>query len=55
MPRAPAVYGQVELHVALEHTLSEKKAEQEKALTIIQEEENHARELCKVRAQLRGS
>ena len=39
---------QVELNAALERARSEKKIEQEKALTAIQEEEDRARERCKV-------
>lgn len=40
---------QIELHDALEHARSEKRAEQDRALAVIQEEENWARERCKVR------
>eukprot|EP00903_Cladosiphon_okamuranus_P019664 g18076.t2 len=38
---------QIELHAALEHARREKRAEQDKALAAIQEEENQARERCK--------
>eukprot|EP00752_Nemacystus_decipiens_P011884 g10537.t2 len=38
---------QIELHDALEHSRLEKRAEQDKALAVIQEEENRARERCK--------
>lgn len=41
---------QVELHAALERARSEKKMEQEKALAVIQEDEDQARERCKVSA-----
>lgn len=43
------LHAQIELHDALEHARSEKRAEQERALAVIQEEENQARERCKVR------
>ncbi|CBJ26303.1 Hypothetical leucine rich repeat protein [Ectocarpus siliculosus] len=39
---------QMEVHVAVERVRSEKKAEQDRALADIQEEENRARERCKV-------
>ncbi|CAM9324073.1 unnamed protein product [Ectocarpus sp. 6 AP-2014] len=38
---------QMEVHVAVERVRSEKKAEQDRALADIQEEENRARERCK--------
>lgn len=48
---APIVFSkirQIEVHVAVERVRSEKKAEQDRALADIQEEENRARERCKV-------
>ncbi|CAM9977150.1 unnamed protein product [Scytosiphon promiscuus] len=39
---------QVELYAALEHARSEKSSEQDKALAVLHEEENRARERCKV-------
>lgn len=50
-----AKYWQIELHVALEHTKSEKRAEHEKALSTIEEEENQARDRCKVISPLVNS
>lgn len=43
------LHDQIELHDALEHARSEKRTEQDKALAVIQEEENQARERSKVR------